>query len=402
MKVISINLCNYGSTGKIAYGISEKAKENNIDYYVAYPMRKIGGQERENDIFITKKWVWNSLYCKFAKYTSLTGCYSHLHTFLFLRKLDEIKPDIMHLHNLHNSYINISMLFRYIKKNSIKVVWTLHDCWAFTGHCPYFTMVKCNKWKEECGNCAQLNIYPEITYDNTKWMLKKKKAWFSGVRNMIIVSPSRWLANLAEESFLNQYDIRVINNGIDLNMFKPIESNFRQEHGIRDEEYMLLGVSFGWGKRKGLDVFVELADSLSEKFKIVLVGTDELSEKNLPDNIITIRTTQNQKELAEIYTAADLFINPTREDNFPTVNIESLACGTPIVSFKTGGSTEIFDETCGVSVDVNDVEGLKRIIIDLCNNKPFSREQCINRAKMFDVKAKFTEYVDLYREVCRD
>ena len=227
-------------------------------------------------------------------------------------------------------------------------------------------------------------------------MYRLKKKWFTGVENMTIVTPSEWLAGLVKESYLRDYPVKVINNGIDLSVFKPTESDFRKKYAL-ENEYIVLGVAFGWGKRKGLDVFIELAKRLDkEKYKIVLVGTDDNVDRLLPENIISIHRTQNQTELAEIYTAADVFANPTREEAFGLVNIEALACGTPGVTFETGGSPECFNETCGAVVAKNNIGTMYNEIIRICETQPYSEDACINRANNFDKNEKFKEYVALY------
>ena len=225
------------------------------------------------------------------------------------------------------------------------------------------------------------------------WSLKKK--YFTGINHCILVTPSQWLADLVKQSFLKGYPVKVINNGIDLSVFKPTESGFREKYGLEDVK-IVLGVASGWGKRKGLDVFIELAKRLLDDYRIVLVGTDDNVDKQLPSNIISIHRTQNQKELAEIYTAANVFANPTREDTFPTVNMESLACGTPVVTFRTGGCPEILDETCGSVVDCDDVGALEIEIRRICDEKPYSVEACLARAQKFDMNDRFKEYLDLY------
>ena len=286
------------------------------------------------------------------------------------------------------------MLFRYIKKNNVKVIWTMHDCWALTGHCANFDMVGCDKWKTECKKCPQYRDYPKSLFDNSKFMHKNKKKWFLGVKDLTIVTPSNWLEGIVKQSFLKDYPVKVINNGIDLTVFKPTESNFREKYNLKDK-FILLGVAFGWGERKGLDVFIELSKRLSEEYQIVLVGTDDNTDKLLPDNIISIHRTQNQTELAEIYTAADLFVNPTREENFPTVNIEALACGTPVLTFNTGGSPEIIDESCGAVVAKNDIDSLEKEIYSFKESfQSFSH--CIARARTFNEAEKYLEYIKLY------
>jgi glycosyltransferase involved in cell wall biosynthesis len=228
-------------------------------------------------------------------------------------------------------------------------------------------------------------------------MYRKKQEWFTGVQDLTIVTPSHWLAGLVGESFLKDYPVKVIHNGIDLPVFKPTESDFRKKHHCEDK-FILLGVAFGWGARKGLDVFIDLASRLDDRFQIVLVGTDDNVDKNLPPNIISIHRTQNQTELAEIYTAADLFVNPTREEALGLVNIESLACGTPVVTFQTGGSPECVDPTCGSVVPCDDANALEQEILRIAETKPYSPDACLNKAKEFDMNERFEEYVRLYEE----
>lgn len=393
--LVSINLGNFGSTGRIMAGISQVAESKGYTVYQAYPISRNIQQVKSHDITLNNFFWWR-VNQKFAHWTGLNGYFNWWSTYKFLKKLDEIKPDILHLHNLHNSYINLPLLFNYIKRNNIKVVWTLHDCWAFTGHCPYFTLVKCDKWKTGCGKCQQLEIYPPTKWDTTAFLWNKKRQWFRGVKDMTLVTPSKWLADLVKQSFLKKYPVQVINNGIDLNVFKPTESVFRQQHNIASTDKLVLGVAMDWGRRKGLDVFVDLSKKLPKNYKIVLLGTNANIDKSLPDNILSIHKTHNVQELAAIYTAADVFVNPTREENFPTVNIEALACGTPIITFNTGGSPEILDEKCGSVVPCDDNEGLLQEIIRVCENRPYNKTDCLKRASQFNSILNFVKYLELY------
>lgn len=396
MKTVLINSCNFGSTGNIMLEIAETAENGGYTAAVCYPQSRDNSRKQKEKDFIIGTRFSRNIHLQLAGITGLNGCFSYFSTLKLLKKLDKLKPDIIHLHNLHNCYINLSLLFKYIKKHNIKTVWTLHDCWAFTGHCPYFDIVGCNKWKTGCYSCPQYKEYPKSLFDNSKIMYRLKRKWFSGVKNMTIVTPSEWLASLVKESYLKDYPVKVINNGIDLNVFKPTESDFRKKYAL-ENKYIVLGVAFGWGRRKGLDVFVELEKRFDkEKYKIVLVGTDDNIDKLLPENIISIHRTQNQTELAEIYTAADVFANPTREENYPTVNMESVACGTPVVTFNTGGSPEMLDETCGAAVTKDDADAMYNEIIRICEKKPYSMEACIKKAKGFDKNEKFGEYIRLY------
>ena len=395
MVIISINAVPYGSTAQIAKGISLMAQKHGDEPVLSfgYSYHPISGLFNECKCGGV---VSKAIHLVWGRITGLPGVFSVFSTLRFLRKIGE-RTDLLHLHNLHGWFVNLPLLFRYIKKHNIPVVWTLHDCWSFTGHCPHFTMMKCDKWKTGCHTCPQYRDYPQSLVDNSRYMYRLKKKWFTGVKNMTIVTPSQWLADLVKESFLKDYPVKVIHNGIDLSVFRPTPSYFREKYGIAPDKKLLLGVAFDWGARKGLDVFVELAQRLDRnRYQIVLVGTDENTDKQLPENIISIHRTQNQTELAEVYTAADLFVNPTREENYPTVNMEALACGTPVLTFRTGGSPEILDETCGAVVDCDDVDAMEREIIRICAEQPYSEEACLKRAAGFDHEKRFEEYIHLY------
>lgn len=394
MKVAQINaVCGKGSTGKICVEIGNCLDTDNIEnkiYFIS------GNKTYKNGVKYS-----NAFYTKFmALFSRVFGNYgfnSSIATRRLVKKLKEFDPDIIHLHNLHGHNVDLKILFNYLSKSNKKVVWTFHDCWEFTAYCPYFTMVKCDKWKTGCYKCPQTKGTTWF-FDRSKSIYKRKKRLITRLKNLTIVTPSKWLADLVKQSFLKDYPVQVINNGIDLSVFKPTESNFRERYNIPAEKYILLGVAFGWGARKGLDVFIELSKRLPDNYQIVLVGTNDKTDKQLPKNIISIHRTQNQAELAEIYTAADLFVNPTREENFPTVNMESLACGTPVLTFRTGGSPEIIDETCGSVVDCDDIDALESEIKRICTERPYSQDACLTRSKHFDMNERFQEYIRLYEQ----
>lgn len=397
MKIVEINATNFGSTGKIMLQVANTAKMVGNKVWNCYPKSRDNSKFKVDNAILIGDRISRNIHILLSEFVGLNGCFSFFSTKKLLRQLNVIHPDIIHLHNLHNCYVNLPLLFKYIKTNNVKVIWTLHDCWAFTGHCPHFTMEKCDKWQTGCFKCPRYKDYPQSLFDNSKKMWGLKKKWFTGVKNLTIVTPSEWLAGLVKQSFLKEYPVKVIHNGIDLNIFKPTESNFREKYNIGDK-FIVLGVAFGWGVRKGLDVFIELSKRLdNEKYQIVLVGTDDAVDKQLPKNIISIHRTQNQTELAEIYTAADVFANPTREDNYPTVNMESIACGTSVVTFRTGGSPEILTEKTGSVVDYNDINAMNSEIIRICETKPYSEKDCLEVAKSFDMNDKFKEYVELYK-----
>ncbi len=396
MKILEINQVNFGSTGHIMLQIADLATKKGHEVICSFYARRNKDKDK-NCIYIGNK-ISHNIHKKLYRKTGNNGCYSKISTWNFLRKVKKFDPDLIHIHNLHNCYINLPMLFDYIKKNNKKVVWTLHDCWSFTGQCPYFTAVGCEKWKTGCHDCEQINRYPSCSVDRTDKMWKLKKEWFTGVQNLTIVTPSQWLADLAKQSFLKDYPVKVINNGINLDVFKPTESDFRTKHNLEDKK-IILGVASVWEVRKGLDVFIELSKRLDDRYKIVLVGTNDEVDKKLPEGIISIHRTSNQKELAELYTAADVFFIPTREDNFPTVNMESLACGTPVLTFNTGGSPEMVDEATGVVLMNEDIASVEQAVISMCESGKYTKEACTERAKQYDSGLKYNEYLSLFENI---
>jgi len=395
MKIVQINAtCGVGSTGKICVDISKLLTEQSIDNYILYSNKTNG---YELGLSCSKK-----IYTKIQAFSSYVlgnyGFNSKIETKTMIEKLEIIKPDIVHLHNIHGHDCNLEILFSYFKIKKIKIIWTFHDCWSFTGYCTYFDRVECEKWKCGCENCIQYKKY-SFLFDRSKELFQRKRELLSCL-DMTIVTPSQWLADIVKQSFLQKHPVVVINNGIDLDIFKPTKSNFREKYNISQNKKILLGVAFDWGIRKGLDVFVELSKQLnSDKYQIVLVGTNEYLDKQLPKNILTIHRTQNQIELAEIYSAADIFINPTREENYPTVNIESIACGTPVITFETGGSPESIENETGIVTDSKNSLAIIEAVETICNSKKYDERECCAKARQFDKRIKYQEYINLYKSI---
>lgn len=393
MKLVQINnVCGIGSTGKICVGISRILNAQGAENYILYSS---GTTEYPQAIKCTEKFP--KLQALRSRILGNYGFNSLQTTKQIIVELERIQPDIVHLHNLHAHNCNMEMLMDYFKEKKTKLIWTFHDCWAFTAYCPHFVMAKCEKWKTGCCNCIQAKSFSWFI-DRSAWLYNKKKEVFSGL-DLTIVTPSKWLASLLKESFFRNYPVKVIHNGIDTDIFQPRTSAFRKKHHITEEKFIILGVAIQWVPRKGADVFIRLAKRLDpEKFQIVLVGTDNQVDKLLPENVISIHRTSNQAELAEIYSAADLFVNPTREEVLGLVNIEALACGTPVITFRTGGSPECIDEHTGMIVDCDDEEALYRAILKIETERPFSAEACRIRAQQFSEKEKYIEYYKLYAQ----
>lgn len=397
MMIYQINTSEgIGSTGRIVDSLALLSKEN------GYSCTIVCGEHlhEASDILCTQKKYHYYFENFMSRVRGNEGFGAKEITHHVIEKFEVDKPRLIHIHNLHGHYINSKMIFDYIKQNDIPVVWTLHDTWAFTGKCPNYNAVGCDKWKSGCYNCPQLKAYPVAYVDNSSKMWKEKKKCFTGVKNMVIVTPSNWLKNDAENSFLSEYPIKVIPNGIDLNVFSEKTSEFRKKYKI-ENRFVILAVSFAWGYRKGLDVIVDLAKKIDNNMVIVVVGTTPEIDRILPSNVISIHKTNNQAELAEIYSTADVFINPTREDNFPTVNLEALACGTPVVTFNTGGSPECLDVTCGAVTKENTACSMYEIIKNIAEKRPYSKERCRMRAEQYEASNQFRKYIALYEEIIR-
>lgn len=361
MKIVQINsVCGIGSTGRIVTDIHSALKAKGNDSYIMYGRGEAKSCDNAIKIGGSKSFYWHALQTRLF---DTHGFGSKKATKQAIKILDELKPNIVHLHNIHGYYINIELLFSYLKQRpKIKVIWTLHDCWAFTGHCGYFDFSGCEKWKNQCFNCPQKQTYPASNLvDNSKWNYQRKMAAFVGVENLTIVTPSLWLADLIKKSYLKQYTVQVVNNGIDLMVFRPRESEFRSRYNVTDK-FLIMGAASDWSPRKGFDDFIALAETLPDRYRLVMVGLPLDKIKKLPANIIGIHRTDNPIELAEIYSAVDVFFNPTYEDNYPTVNLEAIACGTPVITYNTGGSPESVSVEHGFVVDKGDLSAVVCIV----------------------------------------
>jgi len=395
LKILLINsVCGIGSTGRICTDIYQALEKEGHKCTIAYSR---GNPKGFDTIKIGNKWDVR-FHALRSRITDRQGFYSKQATKKFVKVIKERQFDIIHLHNIHGYYLNLKILFEALKNLEAKVVWTFHDCWPFTGHCPHFEFVGCNKWLEKCYKCPQKSRYPKsIFLDNSTRNYLEKKRLFTSLTNITIITPSKWLEGLVRKSFFKEYPIYTINNGINLDIFKKRNSDLRIKEKLGDK-FIVLGVTGVWDERKGLNVFIELSKLLDESYKIILVGLTEQQKKHLPNNIIGIIRTENIERLAEIYSASDVFLNPTFEDTFPTTNLEALACGTPVVTFNSGGSPEIINSQCGMIVDVKNAETLKEILENLKNSN-FETELCIQKSKNYGIISMVNNYLAIYREL---
>ena len=394
MKILQINsVCGVRSTGRICTDIARTLKECGHDCKIGYGREVVPEQHRAIAVRIGKRSDELS-HALMSRVFDHTGFGSRRATKRFLQWVEEYDPDIVHLHNIHGYYIHIGLLFDYLKKHQKPVVWTLHDCWAFTGHCSYFSRIDCAKWENGgCRTCPQKKRYPKSLFvDRSKKNFVEKCELFTGLNNLTIVTPSKWLADLTRRSFLGQYPVRVIHNGIDLSAFRPMADDALDQYGLRGK-IMLLGVASVWDTRKGYLDMLRLSQMLEENEQLVLVGLTDQQVENLPDRIIGITKTNSMEELARIYSAAHVFINPTYEDNYPTVNLEAQACGTPVVTYCTGGSIE--------SVPPENVvpQGDITALLSRAREIACSEKAPLENATAFSAKDRYAEYVELYRQI---
>ncbi len=396
MKVLQINTSvNTGSTGRIAEDLGSLLIDNGNDSHIAFgrtnnhsisEITRIG-KRRDILLHVLKSRLYDR-----------HGFGSVGATRNFLKEIEHIDPDLIHLHNIHGYYLNVKLLFDYLKQLQKPVVWTFHDCWPFTGHCSHFQFVECYKWQTVCHVCPNRRAYPESWFkDNSRKNYGQKRELFSGLDKMVLVSPSIWLAETLKNSFLSTNEIKVINNGIDLTRFKPIhDKEVLKKYGL-DKQY-ILGVASAWTDRKGLGDFKKLRGMLDPSIDLVLVGLSAGQLKALPAGIKGILRTDNIDELAALYTASEIFVNPTYVDNFPTVNLEAMACGTPVITYKTGGSPESIDESTGRVIEKGDVMALHAAVQSLQNDgKEVYSTACRKKAeKLYDKNERYGEYLDLY------
>lgn len=399
MKILQINsTLNWGSTGRIAEEIGNVIKANFGESYIAYG--RYHNRSLSKEIHIGNKWDI-FMHVLQARFLDRQGLGSQKATKDFLNRVENINPDIVHLHNIHGYYVNYQLLFEFLSEVNVPVIWTLHDCWSFTGHCTNYTFDGCEKWKTLCYECALKKKYPSSLFiDNSTKNFLDKKRFFTLPKKMILVPVSDWLAKEVAKSFLGKkYEVQVIHNGIDTNVFSPIENKtfFHNKNG----KHIVLGVASIWEERKGLMDFVKLRKFLSDDYIILLIGLNKKQCVSLPKGIIGIERTNNIRELAEYYSIAEVFVNPTWEDTFPTTNLEALACGTPVVTYRTGGSPEAISSETGFVVEQGDLEGVVAAIKEISfKGKSFYSQACRNRAiQNFNKIDRYQEYIELYKKI---
>lgn len=396
MKVLQINtVCGILSTGRICTDLAEVLESQGHECKIAYGRMSVPEKYQKYAIKIGNAFT-NKIDAGMSRIFDNSGLNSTIPTLQLVKKIKTFAPDIIHLHNIHGSYINIKILFRFLKKYNKPVVWTLHDCWTYTGHCAHFTTIGCQKWKTQCFNCPNKRSYPKSLFlDQSKRNYTLKKELFTSLENVTIITPSQWLADVTNQSFMGKYKIIPIPNGVDLDVFKPTAGFFRKKYGL-EEKKIILGVASAWSKNKGFDEFVALSQSLDEDYKVVMVGVKEELAFALPKNILTISRTHDAKELAEIYTAADVFLNPSKQETMGLTTVEAMACGTPVVTSNLTAVPEVVDEDAGIVCDNLGIDTIKSAIFEALNrNYPSTRKG----AERYEKSSQYQKYLSVYESL---
>lgn len=397
--ILQINTtCNSASHGKIAESIGLRLLKEGWTSYIAYGRGCANSQSESYKICSNLGLYKNAL---LARVFDNDGFCFGDDTEKLISYIDNIRPDIIQLHNLHGYYLNIESLFKYISRKKIAVVWTLHDCWAMTGHCSHFEQVGCEKWKTGCFSCKYKQNYPSSFFldaSNKHYTLKKQL--FNQIENLYIVTPSIWLSNIVKQSILGRRNVEVIHNGVNLSIFHSTNSKLRKQYNLQDK-FIILGVPSLYSLKENLNEFIRLGKIISDKEIIVLIGLRKEQIKKLPPNIIGIERTKNLQEMVGWYSEADVFFNPTMADTFPTTNLEALACGTPIITYKTGGSVESVSQDTGFIVDQKDVTAVRDCLKFIkMKGKNTYKASCVNSAKSnFSENNSMSYYVNLYKTI---
>ena len=399
MRVFSINtVCGTGSTGTIVRDIADMLLDQQHQPLIAYGFGHACNIDKSATYKIHSKADYYAHNLR-ARITDHTGLYSKGPTKKLIHRIKEFNPDLIHLHNIHGYYLNYEILFSYFKEAGIPVIWTIHDCWPFTGHCTHFSLAGCYQWQQQCYNCTQLKRYPKCYFAGDVYgnYLRKKEA-FCNVPNLTLVTPSQWLAEVVKSSFLKEYPVEVIPNGIDLEVFNSDSDVLKDKHGSNGK-IRILGVASHWNEAKGLYDFFKLSEKLDEKYQLYLVGLNNDQMKKKPSSVIALPRTSSTQELVSYYSSADIFINLSYEETMGMTTVEAMACGTPVIVYNRTALPETLSEGCGEAVEAGNITAVVRAIERISGSKADRKKILLLRASMFEKNRQYQKYLDLYKSV---
>lgn len=405
MKLLQINpvIRTTTSTGRIMKEISDVAEASGWQSYMAYSRGRDGVPAGRSDLVPVGNIFSVAMHLLSTRLLDRHGKGSKASTRRFVRKLEKLDPDVIQIHNIHGYFLDYEIFTDYLRRSGKPVVWTVHDCWLFTGHCFHYASAGCGKWQTHCEHCPQRKAFPKsILLDRSYHNFEDKRRCFTGIPNLTIVTVSQWMKEEMSRSFLKDCRFRIIHNGIDTAAFSPQEiSSVRKDFGTGDR-HIVLGVASIWCKEKGIEDFIRLDSMLDhDREVIVLVGVKESQKSLFPASIITVERTASISVLAGLYSEASAFANPTWQDNYPTVNMESISCGTPVVTYRTGGSVEVITPDTGFVVEQGDVPGMLDCIRRIENlGKEHFRKGCRDYAlKHFRKEDRYEDYIELYNRL---
>jgi len=404
-KLLQINVCNNAlSTGKIASDIGELALENGWKSYIAYSSEGSFRPSKNQSIKVGNKIDYYTHVIEARLFDNLgLGWSSIMATKRLIKVIDELVPTLIHLHIIHGYFLNLPVLFDYLKTLNTPIVWTIHSCWEFTGHCGFFDTIGCDKWKTGCHHCPQYKNYPTSWFrDRSKRNYSEKKLLFNSISNLTLVPVSKWLGGLLQESFLNNHIIIPIYNGVDTSVFSPSASapRFRKQHGL-ESKFIAIGVASTWEPRKNMKDYVRLSEMLPDNMKLVLVGLNKQEQNNLPPNILGLPRTKNTQELVDIYSAADVVLNLSLEETFGLTTVEGFACGTPSIVYNCTASPELISNDTGFVIDPGDLNGVLKCMEKIADTgKEKYGTNCRQRAlTSFDKNTNYHQYLELYNKL---
>jgi len=386
------------STGRIMKEIGEIAIAAGWESYIAYSGARDGVPQHSSQLVPVGNKIDLALHAVATRLFDAHGLVSRRATKQLIRRIREIDPDVIHIHNVHGYWLNYPLLCQYLRESGKPVIWTVHDCWLYTGHCYYYSAVRCDKWQTGCGHCPQKRAFPASwIFDRSARNWRDKQRAFGSLERLTIVPVSDWIRQEMVHSFLADKSFQVIHNGIDLEVFRPASAETERPAGT-----VILGVATLWHEEKGVRDFIELAHRLQEGERLVLVGRmSEEQRAAFPAGVEFIERTENVAKLAALYSQATAFVNPTWQDNYPTVNLEAIACGTPVVTYRTGGSVEVIETGTGFVVEQGDVQGLLDRVRELAaENRQAVADRCRAFAlQHFSKQERYKDYIRLYESI---
>jgi len=402
MRIVEINSVNRGSTGNIMLGVASVARDNGYDVLVCYPKSRDNMLKYKKGDYLIGNRFSRNVGRLLSQHFKSEHCIHICSTLRLICKLKRFHPDVIHIHNIHDSFLNFPLFFRYIKSAGMPIVWTLHDCWLYTGHCTHYVGTGCNMWQIECKDCKYYDQYPHSSYDDSSYNFKLKQRILLGLGHKLVLAPvSKWLADELKKSFLKNVKCQVMSNGIDMDVFKPITAaGVRDKYGIPDGR-IILAAATEWSDRKGLRDYYMLAKMLSKNEYIVLVGIGNDLIENLPAGIVGVKRTDSKEDMAKLYSLANVVLSLSYAETFGLTIIESIACGTPVVAYNNTAQPELINSENGLIVETGNVDAVYAAIQQIFAQKKetwsfLCRQSIVNK---YDEQKLYKEYLNVFKQV---